>query len=71
VLLDYPLLHVRGEGRPTREFDPQRGARHWRELDGVVGVPGHAVFPRGFDRCPVVAVLIEDANLSGLKTRPT
>ena len=71
MLLDYPLLHVRGEVQSPREFGRQRGGRNWRDMDGVVGIPGHAVFPRGFDRCPVVAVLIEDASLAGLKTRPT
>ena len=61
MLLDFPLLHVRGEGRPTREFEPQRGGRNWRDMDGVVGIPGDAVFARGFDRLPVVAILIEEA----------
>ncbi len=62
MLLDFPLVHARGDARLPREFEPQRGGRRWCEVDGVVGVPGDAVFPRGFDRLPVVALLIEDGR---------
>ena len=62
MLLDFPLLHVRGDVQSPREFGGQRGGRNWRDMDGVVGIPGDAVFARGFDRLPVVAVLIDAAG---------
>ena len=62
MLFEFPFLHARGDTRLPREFEPQRGGRQWREVDGVVGVPGDAVFARGVDRLPVVGLLIEDGR---------
>jgi hypothetical protein len=64
VLLNFPFLHARGHVRLQDELEPKRGSRHWLEMDGVVGVPGDAVFPRGVDRLPVVAILIEQPPAS-------